>query len=98
MESSACLNLNHRGSLNRTASFRYPKISSMSLVVVGISIALNGANNARAQDRFYEVETKYIFGFTEGSGIGLEGEKEFSTETVARIGKADGRYWASESK
>jgi hypothetical protein len=98
MESSACLNLNARGSLNRISSFRYPKISSMSLVVVGISIALSGANNARAQDGFYEVETKYIFGFTEGSGVGLEGEKEFSIESIARIGKADGRYWASESK
>jgi hypothetical protein len=56
---------------------------------------------ARAQDNsaFYrDVETKYIFGFTEGSGIGLEGEKEFSLETVARIGKRDGRYWASETK
>jgi len=98
MESSACLNLNPRGSLNSTNSFRCPKISSMSLVVVGISIALSGANKARAQDGFYEVETKYIFGFTEGSGVGLEGEKEFSIESIARIGKADGRYWASESK
>src|SRR4029077_7966992 len=56
---------------------------------------------ARAQDNpaFYrDVETKYIFGFTEGSGIGLEGEKEFSLETVARMGKRDGRYWASETK
>ena len=57
---------------------------------------------ASAQDNasgFYrDIETKYIFGFTEGSGIGLEGEKEFSLETVARIGKADGRYWASETK
>lgn len=47
---------------------------------------------------YRDVETKYIFGFTEGSGIGLEGEKEFSWETVARFGKADGRYWASETK
>src|SRR5512147_2340868 len=44
---------------------------------------------ARAQDNpavYRDVETKYIFGFTEGSGIGLEGEKEFSIDTVARIG------------
>ena len=57
---------------------------------------------ARAQDNnpvvYRDAETKYIFGFTEGSGIGLEGEKEFSWETVARFGKADGRYWASETK
>jgi hypothetical protein len=56
---------------------------------------------ARAQDNsniYRDVETKYIFGFTEGSGIGLEGEKEFSPETVARFGKRDGRYQAGETK
>src|SRR5207244_8340828 len=57
---------------------------------------------AHAQDSnapvYRDVETKYIFGFTEGSGIGLEGEREFSWESVARFGKADGRYWASETK
>jgi hypothetical protein len=56
---------------------------------------------ARAQDTtviFRDVETKYVFGFTEGSGIGLEGEKEFSVDTEARIGKRDGRYGASETK
>lgn len=49
-------------------------------------------------DPFYEIETKYIFGFTEGSSIGLEGEKEVSSETVAGFGKRDGRYAASETK
>jgi hypothetical protein len=55
----------------------------------------------RAQDKpviYRDIETKYVFGFTEGSGIGLEGEKEFSLDTEARIGKRDGRYFASESK
>lgn len=55
----------------------------------------------RAQDKpviYRDVETKYVFGFTEGSGIGLEGEKEFSPETVARMGKRDGHYFASETK
>ena len=51
-----------------------------------------------AQDDYGDIETKYIFGITEGSGIGLEGEKEFSLESIARIGKRDGRYWASETK
>jgi hypothetical protein len=52
----------------------------------------------RASSQFFEIETKYIFGFTEGSGIGLEGEKEFSVETVGRFGKRDGRYTATETK
>jgi hypothetical protein len=59
------------------------------------------ASAALAQDNsvdFRDVETKYIFGFTAGSGVGLEGEKEFSLDTVARMGKQGGRYWASETK
>jgi hypothetical protein len=57
--------------------------------------------SARAQDNpvvYRDVETKYVFGFTEGSGIGLEGEKEFSPETVMSFGKRDGRYSAGETK
>ena len=45
-----------------------------------------------------EIETKYIFGFTEGSGIGLEGEKELSVESNVNMGKRDGRYVASQRK
>src|ERR1043165_1366534 len=63
---------------------------------------LCGARPAAAQNAaplaFYEIETKYVFGFTEGSGIGLEGEKEFSVDTVTRLGKRDGRYTATETK
>jgi len=84
--------------VKRLASFNRLQTPDVYSVIAGTLIALSNAGAARAQDGFYEVETKYIFGFTEGSGIGLEGEKEFSTETVARIGKADGRYWASETK
>jgi len=84
--------------VKRLASFNRLQTPNVYSVIAGTLIALSNAGAARAQDGFYEVETKYIFGFTEGSGIGLEGEKEFSTETVARIGKADGRYWASETK
>src|SRR3954452_8975384 len=51
-----------------------------------------------ASKGFYEIETKYIFGFTTGSGIGLEGEKEFSVDTIGRFGKRDGRYGATETK
>ena len=59
-------------------------------------VAPLGAGAALAQDKsqgkspggsqdnseFREIETKYIFGFTEGSSIGLEGEREVSAETV----------------
>src|ERR1700746_851100 len=65
----------------------------VAALFVGIPAYADDANN-----NFYEIETKYIFGFTEGSGTGLEGEKEFSPETVINFGKRDGRYAVSETK
>lgn len=63
-------------------------------------ICFAGSRFAQAQDvsNWRDIETKYIFGFTSGSGIGLEGEKEFTVETIGRFGKRDGRYQASETK
>ena len=84
--------------LTRLPSFSRLRIPNVCIVVACNLIVLSNASSTRAQDGFYEVETKYIFGFTEGSGVGLEGEKEFSVESIAGIGKADGRYWASETK
>lgn len=75
---------------------RYARTLALVVPILAVTIVA-----ARAQDNqpiYRDVETKYIFGFTEGSGIGLEGEKEFSLDTIARFGKRDGRYWASESK
>jgi hypothetical protein len=66
---------------------------AVATLLAGIPAYADDANN-----NFYEIETKYIFGFTEGSGIGLEGEKEFSPETVINFGKRDGRYAVSETK
>jgi hypothetical protein len=55
---------------------------------------------ARADDAssWRELETKYIFGFTTGSGIGLEGEKEFTVDSIGRFSKRDGHYAAAETK
>ncbi len=43
-------------------------------------------------DHYYELETKYLFGFTNGTDIGGEGEKEFEAETTAAFQKRGGRY------
>ncbi len=73
----------------------------LARAVATVALMIIASNfTARAQDNpiYRDVETKYIFGFTEGSGIGLEGERELSAETAARTGKRDGRYTASETK
>lgn len=65
-----------------------------------VCLSLWQGSAARAEDAssWRELETKYIFGFTTGSGIGLEGEKEFTVDTVGRFGKRDGHYAATETK
>jgi hypothetical protein len=69
-------------------------------VCAAACLSLWGCGAARADDAssWREIETKYIFGFTTGSGIGLEGEKEFTIDTIARFGKRDGSYTATETK
>src|SRR5437763_10439682 len=52
--------------------------------------ALEGAYN--------EIETKYIFGFTDGSDIGAEGEKAIEVETNGAFRKRHGRYSAIEQE
>jgi hypothetical protein len=69
----------------------------LPLLAFGV-LVFDVSNWASAEDAFREIETKYIFGFTEGSGIGLEGEKEFSPDSVTSIGKRDGKYTATETK
>jgi hypothetical protein len=68
---------------------------------LGVVISLIwGCAAARADDAssWRDLETKYIFGFTTGSGIGLEGEKEFTVDSIGRFGKRDGHYAATETK
>ena len=55
-------------------------------------------SNAQDSGTFYEIETKYIFGFTTGSSVGLEGEKAFEPVTVGRLGKRTGTYTATETE
>ena len=72
---------------------------SLGLLLV-FSVLFGCCGSVRAQDAssWKDIETKYIFGFTIGSGIGLEGEKEFTVDTIGRFGKRDGHYAATETK
>src|SRR6478736_9011591 len=72
-----------------------------SLALAGCALTATSLGSpARADDaqNWRELETKYIFGFTTGSGIGIEGEKELTVDTIGRFGKRDGRYSATETK
>ena len=45
-----------------------------------------------AIDPYHELETKYLFGFTTGADIGIEGEKSIEFETTAAFQKLHGTY------
>jgi hypothetical protein len=79
---------------------KMPAVRSVRSLIAAVPFFIAaGFAQAQAVDPYArDIETKYIFGITEGSGIGLEGEKEFSPETIARFGKAGGHYFASETK
>ena len=51
-----------------------------------------------APDSFRELETKYIFGFTFGSDIGPEGERELELTTKINFQKRTGSYAALEQE
>ena len=68
------------------------------LGAVGCLFWASGAARAEDASSWRDIETKYIFGFTTGSGIGLEGEKEFTVDSIGRFGKRDGNYAATETK
>lgn len=72
--------------------------SSGLLLVSSVLFACAGSVRAQDTSSWKDIETKYIFGFTTGSGIGLEGEKEFTVDTIGRFGKRDGHYAATETK
>mgnify|MGYP001135567418 CR=1 FL=1 len=67
-------------------------------LVAFILVAFGDVAQAQDASTWRDIETKYIFGFTTGSGIGLEGEREFTVESIGRFGKRDGRYRATETK
>jgi hypothetical protein len=71
---------------------------TLALCAAAFSFWCGGAARADDASSWREIETKYIFGFTTGSGIGLEGEKEFTVDTIGRFGKRDGHYAATETK
>ena len=79
-------------------NFNFDVVTRLRLARLRLISCCAGAARAEDANDWREIETKYIFGFTTGSGIGLEGEKEFTIDTIGRFGKRDGHYAATETK
>lgn len=69
----------------RTASAHDPKSAA-------------NADPSFVANAFVELETEYLFGFTQGTDIGQPGEKEIGFESVGAFGKREGQYRAAEHK
>src|SRR5664279_4255808 len=65
-------------------------IAALCLITPGLARAESVA------DVFHEAESKYMFGFVDGSDIGNEGEKAIEYEATGSFGKRGGRYSAIE--
>lgn len=79
------------------------RIAQLSALLAATLLSVCGFQNvAKSQDVgggdaapvFREIESKYLFGFTTGSDIGLEGEKEVAIETKMSSGRRTGDYRA----
>lgn len=76
----------------------YPnRLARAAVLVAPILLAANfGARAQSVTDVFHEAESKYMFGFIDGSDIGNEGEKAFEYEATGSFQKRGGRYMALE--
>jgi Putative MetA-pathway of phenol degradation len=84
-------------------------VSSIGLSIAGVAISAAQSTGAPATelaatmpilsvDPYHELETKYLFGFTEGADIGAEGEKSIELETTTEIGLRSGTYGTLEQE
>jgi hypothetical protein len=80
------------------AAIQLGRRHALALGAIGGLLWCSAAARADDVSSWRDLETKYIFGFTTGSGIGLEGEKEVTIDTIGRFGKRDGHYAATETK
>ena len=71
----------------------------LTILAASAAIAFSNPLVARAEDNggFSELETKYIFGFTIGSSVGDQGDKEFEPDTHADFGKRGGTYGVGQT-
>src|SRR5450755_621608 len=80
------------------AAIQLGRRHALALGAIGGLFWCSAAARADDASSWRDLETKYIFGFTTGSGIGLEGEKEVTIDTIGRFGKRDGHYAATRSE
>jgi hypothetical protein len=62
------------------------------------AVTLPSLGQVNTPDPYHELETKYLFGFTEGADTRAEGEKSIEFETTTASGLRGGTYAALEQE
>jgi hypothetical protein len=71
---------------------------AQTAVSINPGITLPSLGRSTTPDPYHELETKYIFGFTEGADIGAEGERAIELETTTELGLRTGTYGILEQE
>ena len=85
---------------NEVRPFAAALIAVMALTVSAVDVRADPASSSTTPkpDPFHELETKYLFGFTEGADIGVEGERSIEFETTTGWGRRGGVYGTLEQE
>jgi hypothetical protein len=83
--------------VNCPSSIRVRCRTALAAALLLVSPALSSAQD-NAAGSYRELETKYIFGFTEGSDIGFEGERAIEFDSNFAFQKRQGIYNALEQE
>ncbi len=78
--------------------FRETIATVLFIGATNLSVGLAFADEAAAPDPYHELETKYLFGFTEGADIGAEGEQSVEFESTTQWGRRGGVYGTIEQE
>ncbi|HEX8417754.1 MAG TPA: hypothetical protein VF641_09125 [Methylobacterium sp.] len=76
---------------------RSPRPGTPALPAAILASLLSLAIAVPASAEPHGIDTEHLFGFTEGSDIGVPGERELESETTGRLGKRAGRFRAFDS-
>ena len=88
-------------------ALRRYRLAHLFQVLLGSTLGACGAAQAQQETTSFpfsiagdynEIESKYIFGFTEGSDIGLQGEMSMETDTNAAFRRRAGTYLGLEQE
>lgn len=70
----------------------------LGLLAAGLFVTTGASAQTATPDPYHELETKYLFGFTQGADIGAEGEQSVEFETTTQFGRRYGHYGTLEQE